>query len=368
MTDHDTGYRLRLSRTSAPGLNKTRSSKERGSWREERFSQTGRDPGQNSSVSNHNPLTKTVSSHSGLQSQRPTRSVRIKQNEKDWSREAGQNNHQGHPSHSPSPILGPQPSQTQTPSFLPELSFQLVDFFQELKHKIVSSGVNRSKKLNEFLNTDFKEVKEYTLKDPVEFLQIIESICLVHIDKLGYRNDRESGGKYWQQKEQEDSSRPADSSLCQNCGCASVPSPNTNQAPNPALERTTSANIFNPSRAPILSKGHSFNYPNPGINSNQLQKSPKNDIIFKSKYTNLVIKKMKPGEVDAFGNKKLYDMVFKQEDREDECYDVMRIATDMKFLEQQKVGSNLSFSGVQRTHDLRKCRKKEESYSAIDED
>jgi hypothetical protein len=63
----------------------------------------------------------------------------------------------------------------------------------------------------------------------------------------------------------------------------------------------------------------------------------------------MVIKKQDDNAVDSFDNKQLYEIVFQQESKEDECHDAMRIATDMKILEQQKVAPR--HVGIQRAVD-----------------
>lgn len=78
----------------------------------------------------------------------------------------------------------------------------------------------------------------------------------------------------------------------------------------------------------------------PLVSKASIQEEPRHggadgSIVFKSQYTNLMIKKTK--DTGGIGNHRMYEMVFNQEAREDECFDVMRIATDMKLLKQQKV-------------------------------
>ena len=149
-----------------------------------------------------------------------------------------------------------------------------MDFFMEVKSKISNHKVNKSKMLTDFIETEVDKLRKYAEQDALEFLQIIESISLVHMDKLA----QYTGPK--------------------------VVSEDFLRARNKDEEN--------------ISKG-------PG------------NFVFKSKYSNMMIKKQNSKAEDGFGNQQLYELVFKQEAREDECYDVMRIATDMKLLEQQKV-------------------------------
>ncbi len=129
---------------------------------------------------------------------------------------------------------------------------QLMDFFSELKSKIHEHRVPRSKMLDSFLDTKIEELTAYANRDPTEFLQIIESIVLVHMDKI--------------------------------------------------------ANYKGP-------KFITEDFLNGGINRRDEAQVPKKtgDIVFKSKYSNMIIKKRKPDEKDVFGNKQLYDLVFNQE-------------------------------------------------------
>lgn len=129
---------------------------------------------------------------------------------------------------------------------------QLMDFFSELKTKIYEHRVPRSKMLDSFLDTKIDELTAYANRDPTEFLQIIESIVLVHMDKI--------------------------------------------------------ANYKGP-------KFITEDFLNGGLNRRDEDEEPrkKGDIVFKSRYSNMIIKKRKPDEKDVFGNKQLYDLVFNQE-------------------------------------------------------
>ena len=135
---------------------------------------------------------------------------------------------------------------------LKNVAEQLMDFFSELRAKIHEQRVPRSKMLDSFLDTKHAELAAYATRDPTEFLQIIESIVLVHMDKI--------------------------------------------------------ANYKGP-------KFITEDFQNGGLNRREeAQEARKSgDIVFKSKYSNMVIKKRKPDEKDVFGNKQLYDLVFNQE-------------------------------------------------------
>ena len=139
-------------------------------------------------------------------------------------------------------------------STLKSIAVQLLDFFTELKTKIYQHKVARSNMLNSFLDTNDQELKEYVNRDPKEFLQILESIVLVHMDKLAdYK-----GPKFITE-----------------------------------------------------------DFMNGGVakkEENSQGRSKATDVVFRSKYSNMTIKKRKGtgGKEDA-GNKQLYDLVFSQE-------------------------------------------------------
>lgn len=128
---------------------------------------------------------------------------------------------------------------------------QLMDFFVEVKNKITAHQVNKSKMLVDFLATESGKIQEYASRDPLEFLQIIESISLVHIDKLAqYKGPKVVSEDFLRARNKEEEN---------------------------------------------------------------VDTKSKSNYVFRSKYSNMLIKKQTDGEADAFGNKQLYELVFKQE-------------------------------------------------------